>query len=263
MHNLAGGETEEKCTGDTIAALEAKDAALPALLGGRRCDYLALACGHNRQTVALGSGIAHSPGATQGLARQHTGPHGCTLVDVDADGTAECTFLATAAVRWESRSLPVSSNAGIDGLISKMRETIADCEIEGSEKVWLVSWEIGGCRSCDWLEDASFLGALNRSMETLPSHEHIRLVHAVDPLPGLWHQGSPERPLADYLKKLRDAQPLKVGDLEDSLQELAIADDRTRGHIRGLLKGLDYRAVSRRARRHGVRWFAPPAETTP
>ena len=268
MHQLNTPESRNSGS-DAVAALESQDnfePTLPQLLGGRHCDYLALACGHNRQTVALGSGLAHSPGATQGLGRLQTGPHGCTRVDVDAEGAAQCTFLATAAVRWESLPLPVLPDITPDELIGKMRESLADCRPESSETLWLVNWSVPAGAAFGWLEDGAFEKTLAAALPRLPSHASVWLSHALEFSSVTRIEAakpSEGRTLSDrYLQRLRDAHPLGGSVLEERFAEIPLHRDEIREHVRGLASGLDYRAVSRSARRHGLRWFAPPVEAS-
>jgi hypothetical protein len=240
-----------------------RERGLPAH-GTRRCDYLALACGHHRRSFALNNGLAHSPGGTQGLSPHSTGPHGCTLVEVDAAGTVQCTFVATAPVRWESFPLSIGPSTTAEELATAMRDAISACRCEDSEKLWLVGWQVQGWGPVfDELMDSGFRTSLAESIANLPASENVPLIHAFRLSPGSKVEAAradQASPLAsEYFYRLRDVQPLDGKFLEAELAGLHLGDGEM-SRVRALIAGMDYRAVSLGARRHGTNWFAAAAD---
>jgi len=86
--------------------------------GGRvvAVDYVALGGGSARRTLARRRGIAHDPGPLQGRGPQQSGPRGCTLVTVEADGTLRCDFLPAASVRDAIKS-EIRGVTGLDPVL--------------------------------------------------------------------------------------------------------------------------------------------------
>ncbi|MEX0716187.1 MAG: hypothetical protein WD066_06365 [Planctomycetaceae bacterium] len=107
-------------------------------------DYLALGGGGPRRTNRSHAVFVHHPGATQGLSAGQTGPHGCTLIEVDDAGISRATFVPTAAVRRERFPLAIESYAHRDDLLEAMAKAIGARRAEPGERLWLCQWRIFG-----------------------------------------------------------------------------------------------------------------------
>ena len=107
-------------------------------------DYLALGGGRTRRTITKRRGIAHDPGPPQGNGFRETGPHGCTLVNVETDGTVRCDFVPTASVRWERLTVPVDGLATTHDLTRRCREVLSEVRWESSEHAWILEWVFEG-----------------------------------------------------------------------------------------------------------------------
>ncbi|MEX0979389.1 MAG: metallophosphoesterase, partial [Pirellulales bacterium] len=69
-------------------------------LATRGINFWALGGSHTRHTLASGSVTVHDCGTTQGRHARESGPHGCTLVQVDETDRVLTTFIPTDAVRY-------------------------------------------------------------------------------------------------------------------------------------------------------------------
>jgi DNA repair exonuclease SbcCD nuclease subunit len=85
---------------------------------GRGFDYWALGHIHKRSILHENPVIVY-PGNIQGRSVKETGPKGCYVVDVNAEGSAQLRFHELDSVRWEVREL------SIDGLTDEAEWTQA------------------------------------------------------------------------------------------------------------------------------------------
>lgn len=116
----------------------------PALVASCPIEYWALGDGFRRQSWRVGRGMAHSPGAPQGLSAADTGPLGCTLVEVESDGRVRESFIPTARVRWENLSVTVTSGATRDSVMQQLRAGLDAIPRTANDELWLLTWCING-----------------------------------------------------------------------------------------------------------------------
>jgi hypothetical protein len=83
-------------------------------------------------------------GPAQGLHSDDTGPRGCVLVVIDAEGEPRETFIPTAPVRWERFAIAVAPEMTRDDLLQEMASLLEKTPRKPCEKVWLVGWELSG-----------------------------------------------------------------------------------------------------------------------
>ena len=83
----------------------------PSGLARQQVNYLALGGQHASSTVAESPCRALFPGTPQGRFPRESGPHGCTVVDVDADGQVVTRGVTTDVVRWATERIDL---AGVD-----------------------------------------------------------------------------------------------------------------------------------------------------
>lgn len=84
-------------------------------LTGGDMDYWALGHVHGPAVLSERPLVVYS-GSLQGLHVNETGPHGCYVVKVGADGEAKARFAALAPVRWERLTLDISPAESLDAL---------------------------------------------------------------------------------------------------------------------------------------------------
>jgi hypothetical protein len=88
--------------------------------------------------------VLHAPGSAQGLCGGHAGPHGCSVVEVDAERRVDVTPLPTAAVRWEQFVLQLEGTTSRDQLVEQMQLGLLDREASVGERLWIVEWRFAG-----------------------------------------------------------------------------------------------------------------------
>ena len=116
----------------------------PDLVNGCGVDYWAVGLESIRQSWKVGQGIAHAPGGTQPLTSRQTGPGGCSLVEVDADGQMHLDFLPTSRVRWEELTLVVEEHHTRDEILDAIRHEARKISLGTADELWLLSWRILG-----------------------------------------------------------------------------------------------------------------------
>jgi hypothetical protein len=111
---------------------------------GDRVHYMALGGRHLQQTVDHEPGIAHYCGTPQGRGPTETGPHGCTVVNVDDNGRPKTKFVATDAVRWLEQSIEVTATTRSEQLRDRMIERMEKLIAQHPGIDLFVRWTIRG-----------------------------------------------------------------------------------------------------------------------
>ena len=109
-----------------------------------RVDYWALGGGHGRSTLSDALPLVHYPGSPQGRQPEESGPHGCTLVNVDRQRAIQTTLVPTDVVRWQTERIVVddrTTRAELDTLLRERMRSLIDVS-PGVEQ--LVSWTVAG-----------------------------------------------------------------------------------------------------------------------
>lgn len=227
------------------------------------CDYVALGGERTRRTVPLNRGTAHHPGGTQGLHPDDCGPHGCTLVEVDASGATRCTFLPTAPVRWERLCLDLNDDAGQNDLAARAAAVLDECRAEDSEQLWLVNWTIRAAGSlAELVEDDATRSELEQALVAGTSQkDRPRSVHRLHPPhAGETAGATPDCPLAaQFLEALDRQQPIFREILDGLIDEADGPATDWAARLESLMAELDHEAVLADARRLGANWFETAA----
>jgi DNA repair exonuclease SbcCD nuclease subunit len=105
-------------------------------------DYWALGGEHQRHSVFTTPVVAHYAGSPQGRTPDETGPHGCTLVNVDELGQVETTFITTDVVRYQTERLTSIDTNSSEVLARVLSERAA--ALVGTGPDLLITWEIVG-----------------------------------------------------------------------------------------------------------------------
>jgi exonuclease SbcD len=82
-------------------------------LQGRNIAYWALGGSHHPRTIAAGRCVAQMCGSPQARRPDETGIHGCSLVEIDADGYVHVQQIATDCVRFVAETLELPLPDGI------------------------------------------------------------------------------------------------------------------------------------------------------
>ncbi len=135
-------------------------------------DYLAI--GSRRQVMCEldMNSLAHSPGATQALFSMEGGQHGCSLVDVSAQGDISCQPVPVATVRREAIPILVNADSTRSELIEAMQRAADEMQLADNEEACLIDWAVIGS------------GALFRAAMYEPFQEQVLSMNEVGVLPG-------------------------------------------------------------------------------
>lgn len=115
-----------------------------ALLRKEPIAYWALGGKHRASTHASPRQIAHYAGTPQGRQPGESGPHGCTLVEVDALGQIRTRRLTCDALRWQTLEVRVDEHTRRDQLEDLLRDRLREQQAAESVQHLLVSWNIVG-----------------------------------------------------------------------------------------------------------------------
>ena len=164
--------------------------------------YWALGGRHSAWSVTRGRRLAHAPGTPQGRLPAEAGPHGCTLVHVDASGDINLQPIATDLARYCQLRLTLREETSREHLEALLREKIKSLMAREPEVHLLVCWSLAG------------QGPLWRELR--------REGLARDLLAGLQHEFGYSSPTAWSLSL--SAEPVEMADDPRSLQETLLGD---------------------------------------
>jgi len=268
---------DDRRRGPFAVVVTSSDASSVEQLNASPCDYVALGGDGPRQTISTATGIAHHPGSTQGMSRAETGPHGCTLVEVDSERRIDTRFVPTAAVRWENPSIAVGVQTTREELQEQMKSVFESIGPEQTDRLWLITWQVTGCgRLHDCFdEDDSLrlelidgLGQMTEPESHRPAVAHqFRLVpkapaeeSSLDDSAVGEAAASSDR-LADEYTRRRAAERLPLPEaLDECLKSVSGLDAAHRDRLRSLLPNLDRETIEASVGRLGRTWFAPTSE---
>jgi len=113
-------------------------------LRARGIDYWALGGRHARHTLFNSPHVGHYPGSPQGRHPEECGPHGCTLVQVDAERAVRTTLVPTDVMRWQSERIAVDETTPRETLETLLHERMQRLVETAPGVDLLVSWTIVG-----------------------------------------------------------------------------------------------------------------------
>ena len=199
-------------------------------ISARGLDYWALGGSHARQTLFSAPQVAHYPGSPQGRWPDDSGPHGCTLVQVDPPHQPRTTLVATDLMRWQIERMAVDEATTRDGLQTHLRERMQSLVEANSGIDLLVSWKVvGDGPLLARLREGTLAGELVQMLRDEygygpPAAWSISL--SAEPaavLPPEWYEQQTIR--GDFLRQLRHDQmnPSEPLDLESFLGDRQLA----------------------------------------
>lgn len=177
----------------------------------RNIDYWALGGSHARKTLFSEPQTAHDPGTPQGREPSHVGPHGCTLVQVDAQRHVRTTFVPADVLRWHSERIAVDTAMSGKDLQSRLNDRVDALRQSNPGTDLLVAWTIVG--------EGPLLTELRRGSLAGSLLETLRSEHGFGS-PAVWSTGLTAEPpailpaawyeqqtiLGDFLRELRESQ---------------------------------------------------------
>ncbi len=108
--------------------------------------YLAVGGRHaHHSSTGTSQRVACHSGSPQGRCPQETGPHGCTLVEINGTGQPQTQFISTDVLRWSTLSAVVDSKTSLEMLEQQLTECIEKLTAESEEHHQFVSWNVSGC----------------------------------------------------------------------------------------------------------------------
>ena len=201
-----------------------------AALEARGIDYWALGGSHARHTLFSSPHVAHYPGSPQGRQPKESGPHGCTLVQVDSQRRARTTLVPTDLLRWQTERIVVEESTTRDDLETLLHGRM-QALIEGAPGMdLLVSWTVLG--------SGPLLARLRQGAVAEELLERLRAQYGLGP-PAAWSLSLSVEPTAvlppewyeqqtirgDFLREVRHFQmnPSEPLDLEPYLADEHLA----------------------------------------
>ena len=136
FHCNAGGNTQH----DPYAPRTEEE------LTASRLDYWALGHIHERVVLRPAEPFIGYPGNTQGRHINEPGPRGCFLVRVTAEGRLDGApeFVPTDHIRWLNGEVDISDLDGMDGLLSRIEETLDELAEQAEGRSVVTRITLGG-----------------------------------------------------------------------------------------------------------------------
>ena len=116
----------------------------PSTADALQIGYMALGGEHARRTVCSAPQWAQYSGSPQGRNPDQTGPHGCTLVEVDDLGQVSTRLIVTDTVRFLHETIGVDSEMGRRQLESRIESQIRGLIESATHQELLVTWIVQG-----------------------------------------------------------------------------------------------------------------------
>lgn len=115
-----------------------------AALRARGIHYWALGGKHGRSTPLASPTVVHFPGTTQGRLPEETGPHGCTLVEVDEARNVRTSLVPCDVLRWHDERLLIEQRTTREDLEAMARERVHALLQTTPGVELLISWIASG-----------------------------------------------------------------------------------------------------------------------
>ena len=218
----------------------------PRLLSKQHIDYWAFGGPHESAPLNLEKGRGRYSGSPQGRQPAESGPHGCWLVEIDADRTIREELIETDAVRWHTMAVTAADSMSVENLLNELEEQLLrladECEIPA-----LVTIQIAGRGpAVDALGKPDAVQKTLRSLReewgtgTIPVWTVDLEVTPSTKFPASWYDE--DTILGEYLRQVRElasdpscANPLEELNSAEQNESLAalvnLADEQSRQEI--------------------------------
>ncbi|MNB81734.1 putative metallophosphoesterase YhaO [compost metagenome] len=133
LHGNVDGDSQH----ETYSPCTRKD------LIGRGFDYWALGHIHKRSILHEHPPIVY-PGNIQGRSVKETGPKGCYIADVNAEGHVQLEFRELDTVRWQVREIPIDSLADEAEWTAAVEQAVEDIREELPQLMSVVRFRLTG-----------------------------------------------------------------------------------------------------------------------
>jgi DNA repair exonuclease SbcCD nuclease subunit len=162
-------------------------------------NYWALGGRHLRRSLVRGPVTGHYCGTPQGRRPRESGPHGCTLAQVDETGGVRTTFIPTDAVRYCNERITVDESTTGEQLFQILTERAGELLVDPFGPEMIVRFCVVGSRR---LARKLRSGPLSTDLVA-----RLRAEHAAK-RPGAWTVGVEAPRAARVPAKLYDEQTL-------------------------------------------------------
>ena len=236
----------------------------PAAMSKQPIDYWAMGGSHQKNTVNRTPSM-HYPGSPQGRCPAESGPHGCTLVEVDSSREVIISPLITDVLRWETNDITVDGSTDFTLLEQTLRDHMQRLIVNSATQHLLVSWNISGT--------GPLIGALRRGTAAADIVAKLRAEFG-NQTPCAWTVTLDSNPPASFSKAwydeesilgefLRNVRELQANTSETIDLESLLGEGSAVGEVAGMidLSTSDTRAnVLRRASALGVQMLSGDEE---
>ena len=86
--------------------------------------------------------VVHYPGTPQGRSPNESGPHGCTLVQIDDAHTLRTRFVPTDLLRWHTETIQLDAHMHRADLERQIDQRAQALLATPGEPQWLVRWRV-------------------------------------------------------------------------------------------------------------------------
>jgi len=149
----------------------------PDVLMRQGVSFWALGGEHSRRALASGPIAAHYSGSPQGRRPQESGPHGCTLMQVDDARRVRTSFIPTDAVRFQHERIAVNDSTTAEQLQQILDERSGELLGDPFGPDLLVHWKVVG--------SSPLIAALRRGKLAAELTSRLRAAHG-QKRPALW-----------------------------------------------------------------------------
>jgi hypothetical protein len=206
-------------------------------------------------------------GPVQGIRCHETGPHGCLLIVVDADGEPRETLIPAAPVRWEQFGVSVSATMTRDDLLQDMATLLEQTPRKPCERVWLVGWEFSGEGPLlESLTERSFRDELSgelTGLDPVPNvHVHTYALRVRQPALAVPRMADHDGLATEYVSRLEKRFARPESALDETLSGSALRAGPWQAKLESLVAELDAGEVGRDAQTRALEWFASLEEST-
>lgn len=266
LNNILGGRTTAKgerpfVVGMLLTDQTSEKVERPRLSPTRYAalDWLLCPSGTDTDSLPLTDGQIHAQAAPQGLSAQETGPHGATLLEVDAHRKTRRTFIPLAPVRWERLTQTVDNMREQEELIGRMLAQFERLPHVHGEQLRIIDWVLDRTagEANGWELDASAKALATALMEISNQADSLRCIHRVHPLASDLTLIEPahREVLTEYLLAL-ERRPISSSSFPKW-----VADARVSEALKGTpwehwADSVSPDDVSERAKEYGWKWFS-------
>ncbi|GAB5444824.1 MAG: hypothetical protein Fues2KO_51730 [Fuerstiella sp.] len=227
------------------------------LMDEGRLNYVAYMGELERLTISLEQGKVHCPGTTQPRNQLETERGGCSLVQVEPDGSCSIREVDTSVVDWKDIDLEVTADDTLNHCLQRMKNLLQEQPAGEADEIWSVRWTLRGPLPVlhDFLEEDLELAVAVELEEIELGKQKLRLVHEVRTLPDPWEVPDKESQAQEYADLITEDAIVSRRRLMKIVRQDAELTDGWRHRLEALVGGVDRERILSRMRVDGAHWF--------